>query len=67
VNVHKAEAESMLFPPKPSPTEVCDPSVEVARAQVHAILALVEEQRTANLLALLTADNNLFAGQSETR
>lgn len=36
-----------------------DPGDAVARAQVYATLALVEEQRTANLIVLASVDASL--------
>lgn len=36
----------------------------LAEAQVHATLALVEEQRTANLIALTAVEHDHYAGPS---
>ncbi|WP_336633576.1 MULTISPECIES: hypothetical protein [unclassified Microbacterium] len=49
---HAAEASRLLA------RRALDPALDIARAQVHATLALVEQQRTANLIAVATWNAN---------
>jgi len=70
---HKAEALGFISGPSGIDWSEEAPHVELAMAQVHATLALAEQQRIANLIALATADdiadpltNNWESGLWET-
>jgi len=61
---HKAEAEALIALSEKS---TGDPTVWLLAAQGHATLALVEEQRTANLIANMNADQSAGYRVSDER
>lgn len=57
---HAAEARKILDGPARRWPDSADSQVEIASAQVHATLALVEQQRIANVLAAAHLKGDVF-------